>query len=630
MHPLLRRQLQRLTGGETPPNELEALIADVDNAYREFDADRQMVERSLELASEELIERNESLKRSEEYFRSLIEKATDVILVLDTSGRVTYASPALKRVMGYEVDEVVNTEALSYVHPDDVLETSRSLARAIDGTNEDVPIEFRARRADGAWRVIECESGRVFRDGSWSVVVNFRDITERRSAEETIRFMAYHDALTELPNRDLLLDRLGQAISQARRSENHLAVIFMDVDRFKSANDSLGHSGGDELLRRVAQALKRGMREGDTLARVGGDEFVLLLPQIERIQEAVDGANRILDSLRRPLRVMGEEFRTTASLGMAVFPNDGSEPDELIGNADAAMYRAKEQGGDSLQLYAPDMNASIVARVSLEKELLRAQERDEFVLHYQPLATVSKNEIVGVEALIRWQHPERGLVPPNEFIPLAEETGLILPIGKWVLETACRQGAEWEKLSPGFRVAVNVSSKQLREASFVSQVNDALWKSGLSPGALEIEVTETAAMESPEYIAQTLAALQQIGVSTAIDDFGTGYSSLSHLKRLPVGKLKIDRSFTQDVGNGLNEAAIAAATIAMAHSLKLVVTAEGIEDSAQLKFYRSQGCDEYQGFLLAKPQPAEAITEMLRRTTGRARARDVAKVTGGG
>ena len=610
---MLRRQLRRHLGSETLPDELNEFFAAVDDAYDEFDSDRLMVERSLELASEELLERNTSLRQSEEYFRSLIEKATDVILVLDTAGCVTYASPSLERVMGYEVDKVRGLNALSFVHHDDLPETAKSFQRARLGTNEDVPIEFRAHHSDGSWKVIECSSRRVMAGDEWSVVVNFRDITERKHAEETIRFMAYHDPLTGLPNRELLQDRLGQAISQARRNNDRLAVIFLDIDRFKGVNDTLGRAGGDELLKRVAVRLTHASRDGDTLARVGGDEFVLLLPKIDKVDEAVQIASRVLEEFRTPLAVHGQEFRTTASIGMVLFPDDGRDSESLILNADNAMYRAKEQGGDSLQLYAPSMNANIVARLSMEQELLQAQERGEFVLHYQLLAKVSTNEIVGVEALVRWQHPERGLVLPDQFIPVAEETGLILPIGKWVLETACAQGAIWEKMRPGFRVAINVSARQLREPNFVAMVSDALWQSGISPAGIEIEVTETAAMESPERLAQTLAALHSMGVATAIDDFGTGYSSLSHLKGLPVAKLKIDRSFTQDVSPGSNGAAIAGATIAMAHSLKLVVTAEGIEDVEQLKFYRSQGCDEYQGYLLAKPQPESVITDMLAR-----------------
>lgn len=289
-------------------------------------------------------------------------------------------------------------------------------------------------------------------------------------------------------------------------------------------------------------------------------------------------------------------------------------------NSDVAMHRAKEQGRDNLQLFTASMNASIVARLSVERELMQAQERGEFVLYYQPIATVATQRIVGAEALIRWQHPERGLVMPDEFIPIAEETGLILQIGAWVLETACRQGVEWERICPGFRVAVNVSAKQVREPNFVAIVRDALWKSGLSPDALELEVTETAAMTSPERFAQALGALRSMGVRPVIDDFGTGYSSLSHLKQLPVVKLKIDKSFTHHVTSGENDTAIASATIAMAHSLNLSVTAEGVEEQEQLDFYRAHGCDEFQGYLLAKPGSPDEITRMMKSPPGRSRA----------
>ena len=551
-------------------------------------------------------------KRSEEYFRSLIEKSSDVILVLDTEARVTYASPSLTRVLGYNPKDVYRLNGLTFVHPDDVAETTKSFERAVRGTNEDVAIEFRGRHADGSWRVLESMSRQITDPGGQlSVVINFRDVTGRKRDEEMIRFMAYHDALTSLPNRELLRDRIDQAIGQARRNDGHLAVIYLDLDRMKDVNDSVGHSRGDDFLREIADRLSHISRDGDTLARLGGDEFVLLMPQVEKVQEAVNFANRILETLRRPLVIGGQEFRATASVGLAVFPDDGRDADTLVRNADVAMYRAKEQGRDNLQLYTASMNASIVARLSLERELMHALERDEFVLYYQPIASVETQEIVGAEALIRWKHPERGLVPPDEFIPITEETGLILQIGAWVLETACRQGAEWERICPGFRVSVNVSARQLREANFVATVRDALWTSGLSPDALELEVTETAAMSSPERVTQTLGALRSMGVRPVIDDFGTGYSSLTHLKQLPVVKLKIDKSFTHDVTSDANDAAIASATIAMAHSLKLVVTAEGVETQEQLDFYRLLGCDEMQGYLLAKPGPPEEITRMI-------------------
>jgi len=625
VHSLLRRQLRRYLGSEEPAEELKELLAAIDGAYSESDSDREMVERSLELASDELIERNASLQTSEEYFRSLIEQSSDVILVLDTELQVTYASPSISRVMGYAPDEVHGLNALTLVHPDDILETTKSLGRTVLGPNEDVALEFRGRHADGTWRVLELMSRQtVGVQGQPSVVINFRDVTERKRAEEMVRFMAYHDALTGLPNRDLLRDRMVQAIAQARRKGEHLAVIYLDLDHLKNVNDSVGHPMGDDVLREVSKRLSIISRGGDTVARLGGDEFVLLMPGIHNVQEAMNFANRILESLRRPVAVSEQEFRVTASVGLAVFPDDGHDFDTLVRNADAAMYRAKEQGGDNLQLYAASMNASIMARLSLERELFRAQERGEFVLYYQPIAEVATQRIVSAEALIRWQHPVRGLVPPDEFIPVAEETGLILQIGSWVLESACRQGAEWGRICPGFRVSVNVSARQLREPSFVALVRDALWNSGIAPDALELEVTETAAMASPERIAQALGALRSMGVRTVIDDFGTGYSSLSHLKQLPVVKLKIDKSFTHDVTSDPNDAAIASATIAMAHSLKLSVTAEGVEEPEQLDFYRANNCDEFQGYLLAKPGPAREITRMIEESgepsTGRAKS----------
>lgn len=612
MHSLLRRQLRRYLGSEEPPPELAPLLAAIDGAYSGSDSDREMVERSLDLASAELLERNALLQQSEEYFRSLIEKGKDVILVLEASGSVQYASPSITAVMGYSLDSFIGVNALSLIHPDDVQSVVESFQRAVAGTNEDRTLEFRGRHADGTWRVLESRSQiRADRLGVWSMVVNFRDISERKSAEERIRFMAYHDALTGLPNRDLLRDRMEQALSQARRTEEHVAVIYLDLDRLKNVNDSIGHAGGDNVLLEVASRLSEVTRDGDTLARVGGDEFVILIPRLEQARDSIEVANHILEALRRPVILDGEEFRTTASIGISIFPEDAHDVETLIRNADIAMYRAKEKGRDGLQLYAASMNATVVERVALERELMRAIENHEFVLYYQPVVEASSYKIIGAEALIRWRHPQRGLVPPDSFIPVAEESGLILPIGAWVLETACKQGARWEQLLPGFRVAVNVSARQLREAGFVASVRDVIWKTGISPNALELEVTETAAMESPERIGQALRVLKDIGVRPVMDDFGTGYSSLSHLKRLPVVKLKIDKSFTDGITTDTNDAAIASATIAMAHSLNLTVTAEGVETSEQAEFYRVRECDEMQGYLFAKPGSAEEITRML-------------------
>jgi len=567
---------------------------------------------SLVVDITERVRAEEAMKASEEYFRSLIEKSSDVILVLNSQVEVSYASPSVTRVMGYKPEDIQGLNGLTFVHADDLPETAESFKRSLEGTNEDVPIEFRGRHADGEYRVLEAMSRRIVdATGEPSVVVNFRDISEKKRAEEKIRFMAYHDALTGLPNRDLLQDRMDLAISQARRAEEELAVIYVDLDRFKNVNDAIGHSGGDELLTEIASRLSHCTRDGDTLARIGGDEFVVLVPRIATVQDAAEVARHILEALRRPVILHGEEFRTTASIGLAVFPEDGHDAATLIRNADVAMYRAKEKGRDNMQMYTASMNAAILERLSIERDLLRAIENQEFTLYYQPIVNASSFTIVGAEALIRWRHPQRGLMAPDTFIPVAEDSGLILKIGTWVLETACRQGAGWERAHPGFVVAVNVSARQLREAGFVALIRDSIWATGISPEALELELTETAAMESPERIGRSLAALKDMGVKPVIDDFGTGYSSLSHLKRLPVTKLKIDKSFTQDVTSDPNDAAIASATIAMAHSLGLIVTAEGVETSEQCEFYQKLQCDELQGYLFGKPGTPEEITRMI-------------------
>jgi diguanylate cyclase (GGDEF)-like protein len=432
------------------------------------------------------------------------------------------------------------------------------------------------------------------------------DITGRKRAEEEVRRLAYHDGLTDLPNRLLFQDRLALALVQARRLGQGLAVLFLDLDRFKVINDSLGHSLGDRLLQAVAGRLKSCLREGDTVARLGGDEFTLLLPGTADAGSAARVAEKLLEVLRQPLDLEGRELFLSGSIGVALYPDDGEDAEALVKNADTAMYRAKEEGRDTFRLYAPAMNAQALRRLAMENALRRALANRELELYYQPILEIGSGRAHAVEALLRWRHPTIGLVPPDEFIPLAEVTGLMLTLGPWVLETALRQVRRWH--DAGRRhlvVAVNLSSRQLHQPDLADQVLKTLADTGVSPHCLDLELTETSAMAGPDYALESLRRLKAAGVRISVDDFGTGYSSLSHLRRLPIHSLKIDKSFIRDIHSDPDDAAITAAIVALAHTLKLQVVAEGVETAEQLEFLRAQGCDRAQGFHLGEPRPPD-------------------------
>ena len=458
----------------------------------------------------------------------------------------------------------------------------------------------------------------LYRGESVSFCAFVRDISERKKAEATIRHLAYHDVLTGLPNRVLFEERLRLALAQARRSRTKVAVMFLDLDRFKLVNDTVGHTGGDQLLQEVAGEFSDTIREGDTVARVGGDEFTFLLPGIERAEDATAAAERILQRVRKLRTVAGQEFRVTTSIGITVFPRDGGTADVLMRNADTAMYRAKERGRDNYQLYTPAMKASLQEMLALENDLSHALERNELFVLYQPLVRIDSGSIVGGEALLRWQHPQRGLVGPEEFIPLAEETGLIGPIGEWVLQTACQQAKEWHDsdLSP-IRITVNVSARQIEQPGLVRAVANVLADTGLPPQRLQLELTEGAVMRQVDSVTSALAKLRSMGVGISVDDFGTGYSSLGYLKRFPIETIKIDRTFVRDVATDQNDAAIVTTVIAMARGLNLRVVAEGVETEAQLGFLRENKCDEFQGFLVSPPVSPPQFEALVRQRQGR-------------
>jgi diguanylate cyclase (GGDEF)-like protein/PAS domain S-box-containing protein len=554
----------------------------------------------------------EALRLSEKRYRTLFERNLAGVYRSTLEGRILDCNESFARIFGYASREEVLRQAAwdFYLKPEDRQAAVAKLLERQSLTNYEVCL----KRKDGSlvW-VLESENLIEGPDGRLSVIEGTAiDITERKRAEEQVKHLAFHDPLTNLPNRLLFNDRLTLAVAQAHRHNQRLAVLFLDLDRFKVINDSLGHSVGDELLRQVAERIQEYVREGDTVARLGGDEFTLLVPGITAEEDAAKIAKKVCDAIHDPFWIDGRELFVTTSLGVAVYPSDGHDAETLVRNADSAMYRAKEQGRDNYQLYTPAMNAKAIERLSLESQLRQAVANDELELHFQPFIDLNTAEVLGAEALLRWRHPELGLIPPGEFIPIAELSGLIVPIGEWVLRTACAEARKWH--ASGFSkltVSVNLSSRQFQQADLVSQVTSALAETGLEPDKLDLEITETNAMQNAEHSINTLWGLKKQGVRISMDDFGTGYSSLNYLKRFPIDRIKLDQSFVRDLPEDKDDAAIAMAVIAMGRSLELVVIAEGVETEEQLAFLKDRQCDQLQGFLFSRPLPPEAFESFL-------------------
>jgi diguanylate cyclase (GGDEF)-like protein len=444
-------------------------------------------------------------------------------------------------------------------------------------------------------------------------VLSLRILQQRKRADDRVHHIAFHDDLTSLPNRLMLAQRLDQALSRHRRASMKLAILYMNLDRFKVINDSLGHEAGDVLLRQVADRLRSQSREGDTLARVGGDEFVVVMENCWNAADISACAQRLVEQLSAPYLLDQKDCHVTLSIGISIFPADGSDSQSLLKAADVAMYRAKEMGRNNYQYYLPSMNVHTLERLELESDLRRALERGEFFLHYQPKVEIASGLITGVEALLRWKHPTRGLVPPLDFIPLAEETGLIVPIGEWVLATACARTNIWQGRGlPKLSVAVNLSARQFGDSMLLEKLTRIIRASGLNPAHLELEITESVVMANGECAVAVLDKLKSIGVQIAIDDFGTGYSSLAYLKRFPIDTLKVDRSFIRDIPTDSGDMKITRAIIAMAHGLRLKVVAEGVETAEQLQFLRSQSCDAVQGYFLYRPLREDEVADALK------------------
>jgi diguanylate cyclase (GGDEF)-like protein/PAS domain S-box-containing protein len=562
----------------------------------------------------------EALFEEKERAQVTLNSIGDAVMSSDVQGNVTYLNLAAESMTGWSRAEAAG-------HP------LEEVFRIVDATTRAVvqnPMALAIRenktagltpncvliRRDGVEAAIEDSAAPIHdrRGQVTGAVMVFHDVSVTRALSLRMSYLAQHDSLTDLPNRVLLNDRLTQAIALAHRRRQRLAVLFLDVDRFKHVNDSLGHDVGDRLLQSAAQRLLACVRTSDTVSRQGGDEFVILLSEVTHGKDAAITAQKILSALRPPHCIDQHNLHLTVSIGISIYPDDGTDAVTLMKHADFAMYHAKDRGRDNCQFFKPDMNARALERQSLESSLRRALEREEFVLHYQPQVNLLTNAIVGVEALIRWRLPQRGLVAPAQFVPIAEECGLIVPIGRWVLREACRQARAWRDagLSP-MGMAINISAVELRNKDFVAGVGAILAETGLSPGDLELELTETFLMQDSEFTGTALHALKKLGVRLALDDFGTGFSSLSHLKRFPMDTLKIDQSFLRNLTTA-SDAGIVSAVISMGRSLGLRVVAEGVRTSEQLAFLQAHGCPEGQGYYFSPPVEAREFIQLLKRT----------------
>ncbi len=553
------------------------------------------------------------LAESEQRYRSLFHHNPDAVFSLDPRGRCLGANNACEDITGYSVDEILSRPWAGSIVHDDLRVALRNFARSVRGESQTFEISIIRKSGQRARLSVTTLPIMVGQQivGIYGIA---KDETNRRALEEQLAHQAFHDSLTHLPNRMLFLDRLQHALIRTERSHSTLAVLFLDLDNFKVINDSLGHEVGDQLLIHVANRLRATMRSGDTAARLGGDEFILLLEDMQSVAEAELVAQRVHDILKEPFIVHEREIFVTPSIGIALSSSPDDRPDDLLRNADVAMYRAKRNGRACYEIFDPSMHALALQRLELERDLRQAIEREEFFTRYQPKLDLATGRIVEMEALIRWEHPDRGVILPGDFIPLAEETGLVVPIGRWVLLQACLQMRDWctrFPLDAPEAVSVNLSAVQLRMPKLAQDIEAVLAETGLEPSQLCLEITESVVMDNADQAMETLARLKETGVRLAIDDFGTGYSSLSYLKRFPVDTLKIDRSFVYELDGADENAVIVGVTIRLAHALGMRVVAEGVETQDQLDHLRELGCDLAQGYHIARPLAAELITELI-------------------
>ena len=545
-----------------------------------------------------------------------VEASANAMVITSACGPdypIAYVNPAFERITGYSAAEAIGRNCKFLQGGDHAQEGLNEIRSALREQRPGNAV-LRNYRKDGTpfWNHLYIAPVADDNGTVTHFVASQYDVTETRNYQEALRHLATHDSLTGLPNRALLLDRLQQAMASAQRHGSQVWVVFLDLDRFKLFNESLGHKAGDTFLKHIAERLEGVLRQTDTVARLGSDEFVLLLCEQPGTRLNFVLLDRISHAINQGMQFGQKDYFLTCSMGVAAFPADGADADHLIERADMAMFQAKERGRNNYQFYTADMNARVLERLRIDVALRTALERGEFLLHYQPQLDIGSGKVVGMEALIRWRHPDMGMVYPDRFITVAEETGLIVPIGAWVLQSACRQiRALHEAGFPGMRVAVNLSARQFGRSDLVETIEAALAAAGVAPHFLEIELTESLIMKDVDQAIGVLQDLKRLGVTLSIDDFGTGYSSLAYLKRFPIDILKIDRSFVSDITSDPDDAAIVASIISLAHNLRLQVIAEGVETPEQLKYLRSEGCDQMQGYYFSKPVPYESFLELM-------------------
>jgi len=612
LYHLLKQQVNdHLSSVDVSNSPWKEFLTAVDSAYQKFDVEQRTLEQSLTLSAEELVQANDEMN-------AVFAAIPDQLFHLDSEGRV------ISYKLGQSSYHYLKSEKLINQHIKDVLDIEvvekfevsiKQVLEQLSGKNFEFVIYHD--------RKIYYYEVRMMPVKSQEVIALIRDVTERKLAEEQIAFLAYHDSLTALPNSRLFKDRLEHAISQAERNNKILAIMFLDLDRFKLINDTMGHSAGDELLKITSQRLIEAVRKTDSItmnangntssiARFGGDEFTILLDDVENVQAIIRIAERIVENVSQPLMLERQEVHISTSIGIAIYPDDGMQADVILKHADSAMYHAKAQGRNNFQFFTEAMNNSSIELLSLENNLHKALVQNELCLYYQPQVSVITGQLVGMEALIRWQHPERGFVSPGVFIPLAEETGMIMQIGEWVFREACTQGVNW--LNAGYqleKISVNLSARQLKDEGLPVLIALILEETGMPADKLCIELTETALILEPEVALARLKKIKELGISLSLDDFGTGYSSLSYLKRFPIDTLKIDQAFIRDVKVDHEDAALVKAIIAMAHGLGMEVIAEGVEIQEQLEFLGANACDTIQGYLFSRPLPAKDMTDLL-------------------
>lgn len=557
----------------------------------------------------------EVLSQSEERYRTIIDEMEEWYFEIDLKGRFTFFNDILANALDLSREELLGRNYQDFVKKDELEAISRLFHEIFTTGKSTRNFSYEFTRGNSA--IAHIEFSFFPKKNKAGRIVGFRgvghDITERKRAEAKIQFFATHDGLTGLPNRLMFSQLLNHAIESAKHHKRRLAVFFIDLDRFKIINDTMGHDAGDILLQQVSQRFIQSVRAADVVGRMGGDEFIILIEEVRELDKVAEIAHKVLANVMKPIVLLGEECRVTASLGISVYPKDGEDEQTLMKNADIAMYFAKEEGKNNYQFYSKNIRTLSIERLTLETNLRLALERNELSLHYQAKFDFRTNVISGVEALLRWQNPELGTVTPTQFIPIAEETGLIIPIGKWVLNTVCAQNMAWQKQGlPAVRMSMNLSPRQAADDNLLRDIRDTLKNTGMAPDLLELEISESMVMHNPSRMIAVLAEIKKLGVRLAIDDFGTSYSSLAQIKHFPFDTLKVDRSFIRNISENAEDMAIAKAIITMGKTLSLTVVAEGVETAEEMNFLKENSCDEMQGYYFSKPIAPDDFARLLR------------------